>query len=172
MTDISPLSSFETATLTEAVRFLFEQATDLLGRWRRARGPAAPEPTSAAAEAPVLAGVLVPAPLGGLSLPQREALAELRRRASDYVDGVLAVSLGDPKLVATVEELRTALETALGQHITFRGELGRPLSGTPLTEVPSARNTVVGSLVVSGERAIGVNDNSGIASSGDGASFR
>lgn len=116
---------------------------------------------------PVLDGELSPVPADEVPPMVVGALAERRRLAADYLDGVLPMSPGDPRMLQVIEDLRQALEAALAQYITFRGEEGRPRTGAPLAGQGSAVAHSNLDIDVSGERAVGVNFNHGSIETGD-----
>ncbi|MFI9007540.1 hypothetical protein ACIGNX_09955 [Actinosynnema sp. NPDC053489] len=121
MADPLTLSVLGAAALTEGVKFLYGQATELLKRRRERRD-----------EAIEVSPGAVPELEGGLRLPLRADdavlervepdLRELRRRLQDYADGVEAVASGDRELLESADAVRRLLEAVYGQRITFRGE--------------------------------------------------
>jgi hypothetical protein len=131
--------------VTEGIKFLYGQATELLRR-RAARKEA-----EAAGKAAALQPVIVEAPpdlLQGELKPVTEdanavdeladELDTLRKQLSDYIDGIAKPDAADPVLDRKVDALRTALESAMGQRITFKGEQ-RNESGTVVTGRVSAK---------------------------------
>jgi hypothetical protein len=119
------LSALGAAALTEGIKFLYSQVTELLKR-RRER-PAAPPAL------PELAAKLEPIEPDGAALARLEPdLKDLRRLLGDYVDGIEPVDPADQRLLETMDAVRRLLEAIYRQRITFPGE-DRPESG-PLVE--------------------------------------
>jgi hypothetical protein len=171
------LAALGSTTLTEGVKFLYGQLTDLLKRRREHRDDPGSPPD----------GLSVPAtPLGVLDGPldQRpvnvdvldanwDKLLELRRGLVDYVDGVADVAPTDMSLVHRLTDLRGLLELIYGQRLSLTGELGRPATGTAITE--TARDQIsqqVSGGVTYGDRAPVVGINTGVVSTGDQAHIR
>jgi hypothetical protein len=131
-----------TAALTEGVKFLYGQASELLKRWRDRREAAFKEAASAApATEPVT--VVLPETVfaGQLSAPQihfaelerlAEPMRQLWRGLGDYVHGIETVNPSDEGLLKIVDALRQTLEGIYQQRLTFQGEQ-RPASG-PVVE--------------------------------------
>jgi hypothetical protein len=124
------LSVLGAAALTEGIKFLYAQATELLKR-RRERKTAAEQ---APVDTPALEGELrQPLEADPAALERLEPdLRELRRALQDYVDDLEPVDSGDQRLLATADAVRQILEAVYQQRITFRGEQ-RPVSG-PVVE--------------------------------------
>lgn len=121
MTDPLTLSVLGGVALTEGVKFLYGQATELLRRRRDRKAGEAGD-----------AEVALPELDGELELPLRPdqavvervepELKELRRRLQDYVDDIEPVTGDDRALLETADAVRKLLEAVYGQRITFRGE--------------------------------------------------
>jgi hypothetical protein len=150
------LAAVSAVVLTEGVRFLYQQAGELLKRVRARRdakartgaGPDAavpagsePDAVAAAGSEPVdialpttaFAGQLRDPHLDRTVLTQIEpVLARHRLALNEYVEGIRSVEPGDAALCEHVDGLRTALEAVLGQRITFAGEQRAP-SGMRVT---------------------------------------
>jgi hypothetical protein len=127
--------------LSEGIKFLYGQATELLKR-RRERKDAkkAAEPV----QTPELEGELrQPLEVDAEALERLAPdLLELRRELNDYADDLKPVDPEDPQLLATADAVRQILEAVYHQRITFRGEQ-RDASG-PLVEGRVDVTTVAG----------------------------
>ena len=132
MADPLTLSVLGATALTEGIKFLYGQATELL---RRHREKSAKAPVSAP-DVPVLEGELAPLDpdLGVLDRVAPD-LRELRRVLQDYFDDIEPVDPSDDRLLEATDALRQLLEGIYRQRITFRGER-RPASG------PAAAGTI------------------------------
>ncbi|HET6293622.1 MAG TPA: hypothetical protein VFG33_09610 [Kribbella sp.] len=128
MPDPLTLSALGATALTEGIKFLYSQATELLKQRReRAAKPAKPVDTTA------LAGELEPLKADDDVATQVEAeLKRLRHVLQDYVDDIVPIDPKDRELLEATDEVRRLLEAVYGQRITFRGE-HRPESG-PLVQ--------------------------------------
>ncbi|HKS48960.1 MAG TPA: hypothetical protein VJT49_28405 [Amycolatopsis sp.] len=119
MADPLTLGAVGAVALTEGIKFLYDQARELLKQWREKRvkitlQAAAPEGLDAPlAEAEVPETVVA---------QHAETLSELRRSLIEYADEGVVPDPNDPKLLESVDALRRLLEVAYGQRITFRGE--------------------------------------------------
>lgn len=150
MPDPLTLGMLGGVALTEGVKFLYGQATELLRR-RRERKDAKAEPPAPPVGTPALDGELEqPLRVDDAVLEQLEPdLRDLRRDLKDYVDEIEPIDSADERLLATADGLRSVLEAVYGQRITFRGEQ-RPASG-PFVEGRVDVGTVSG--YVAGIRA-------------------
>ncbi|HET7121135.1 MAG TPA: hypothetical protein VFI17_07785 [Solirubrobacterales bacterium] len=158
-------SSLETEAVRSGLAFLFAQATDLLRRRADRRERDEDTGSDLTPDESVLEGSLDPVSIDDLSEAPLATLEELSRRARDYLDGE-ALSPADPASLALIEELRSALERAIGQRITFRWETERPPSGARLDAGPAGEQSAPHA---SGERSVAVNENSGVINTGDQA---
>lgn len=129
MADPLTLTVLGAVALTEGIKFLYGQASELLKR-RRERKDAAKTIEMAATGTPELEGELQQPLVADVeTLDQLEPeLRELRKDLLEYADETEPVQPGDQKLLATTDALRQVLEAVYGQRITFRGE-DRPVSG-------------------------------------------
>lgn len=125
------LSALGTVALTEGIKFLYDQARDLIKTWRERRAAGDTEPIPIAdLEAPVL-----DAPIHSVSVnlafvdEHQKDIRALRAVLTEYVDEGREIQQGDPELLAVIDALRNLLEVAYGQRITFRGE-HRATTGT------------------------------------------
>ncbi|MCM2390523.1 hypothetical protein [Streptomyces albipurpureus] len=134
--------------LTEGVRFLCEQAKELLlRRQRTAAEGAVPE----AAEPEGERVALPPAFSGSLDttsydeqrlIRAADGLLELRSRLENYSAGLVPLDPRSPELLGDIDRLRQLLEAVYGQSITFAGEAGRPASGARLRAVVDVERVV------------------------------
>ncbi|MCD7437853.1 hypothetical protein K4B79_06390 [Streptomyces lincolnensis] len=131
-----------TTTLTEGVRFLYQQAQELISSWRRGRTA---ETTGTPPE-----GVF----LGELRLVPDDP-SVLDEHADAFVallstPGLVRVHVGesvdpeDEDQLRAVAELRALLERVSGRRITFAGEPGREPSGTTVVRGTATADVVHG----------------------------
>jgi hypothetical protein len=143
MADPLTLTALGAVALTEGIKFLYTQASELLKR-RRERKKAAADAAAARAEqaaraapaAPVevatpavVEGELAPVTVDDGALDRlAEEISGLRHDLGRYVDETdpAPVDPSDERLVATVDALRQAIEAVWGQRITFKGERREP----------------------------------------------
>jgi hypothetical protein len=129
------LTAVGVLVLSDGVKFLYAQATELL-KYRRERKEARLAADAAPKLQPpahLLEGAVEPAAPDDARLAQLEDTMRERRLAlAEYADGVADVDPADLELQRRVDDLRRVLEAVYGQRITFKGEL-RPPSG-PLVE--------------------------------------
>jgi hypothetical protein len=119
--------------LTEGIKFLYGQATELLKRRRERKDAAKTIEVEAAATAELEGELKQPLVADVETLDKLEPdLRELRRTLSDYAEELEPVQPGDQKLLETTDAVRQILEAVYNQRITFRGE-DRAASG-PLVE--------------------------------------
>ncbi len=125
------------AALTEGIKFLYGQAGEILKRRRERREAidANEEPPPSTLEAK--SSDLLDNPIALLTIDDEEvdrvteSMNELRKELFDFVDGVKSVDPSDEILLRRADALRRALESAVGQRITFVGENREP-SGQPV----------------------------------------
>jgi hypothetical protein len=120
------LAALGAVALSEGVKFLYGQAGELLKRRREQRASAALPPDLF--EAPP--GELVVDPIRADELEPE--LRDLRRKLSEYGQGVDDVDPGDTEVVEAIDALRRVLEAVYRQPIVFRGE-HRPDGSPDLT---------------------------------------
>jgi hypothetical protein len=109
--------------LTDGIKFLYAQAGEILKRRRERQATADPAPA-----AELLEGELAPLQLDPAAADElTEELRRLRRQLADIADGIEPARATD---VAATLALREAIESIVGQRITFRGERREP-TGTP-----------------------------------------
>jgi hypothetical protein len=138
------------AAITEGIKFLYGQASELL-KWRREKRKTAESAQAAPSPQPPLMprpDVFEPGPaqpsvdegsLGRLVQP----LDELCDKLSGVVAGRTEVDTGDAALLTRVDALRKALEIVTGQRLTFRGET-RPDAQGPVIRGEVHVNRVLG----------------------------
>ncbi|AFU03003.1 hypothetical protein O3I_025260 [Nocardia brasiliensis ATCC 700358] len=117
-----PLAVLGTAALSEGVRFLYDQAGELLRR-RRAGSDTESDPGTDLETPPI---VTEPEQLPAPDMTQVERFEpELRALRSDlheYAAGVDPVAPSDERLLHLVDALRRVLETIHGTPLVFAGE--------------------------------------------------
>ncbi|MBD0266246.1 MAG: hypothetical protein ICV78_27075 [Tolypothrix sp. Co-bin9] len=134
---IDPLSLLGTTALTEGIKFLYNQAGEILKRWREKKDIATQtnqtEPVQVKLPPSVFEGQLSE-PKIHLNLVQQleEQMRTLRKDLSDYADGVETVDVSDENLLQKIDALRQLIEAIYQQRLTFKGEQ-RPSSG-PVVE--------------------------------------
>jgi choline dehydrogenase-like flavoprotein len=126
------LGALGAIALTDGIKFLYAQAGEILKR-RRER-TAAPTPAPG-----LLEGELAPLRLDLTEADERIAeLRRLRGRLADIADEIEPAEETDAEVVDATLALREAIESIVGQRITFRGEQREP-SGTTITGIVRAR---------------------------------
>jgi hypothetical protein len=123
---MDPLTGVETAALVEGVKFLYQQAAEVLSAWRaRRRDRQAPPP--GVVEPPGAIRVEHPQPLPDPTLPEMaDTLQELKDLVEPIKDGEV-----DPEAIAArqaVARLRDLLEVIVGSPITFVSEPPRTVA--------------------------------------------
>ncbi|MFF0549891.1 hypothetical protein ACFYUL_13125 [Streptomyces sp. NPDC004311] len=136
------LAGITAVALNEGVRFLYDQAGEVLRNFRERRAAATSLPTELfeGDQAELVAD------------PERVAALEpelrlLRRDLGEYAHGVDPVDPRDAELLALVDGLRRTLEAVYGAPIVFRGEQQRPEDGPRIrggVEVKEVRGYVAG----------------------------
>lgn len=157
MVDPLTLSAVGAVAITEGIKFLYGQASDLIKRWLDHKE--AEKNASASLSKTEAVEVKLPDVFAGqLSQTQihydvmdriGEQLRELRKDLADYADGIEKVNMDDKNLLQTVDALRQSIEAVYQQRLTFRGEQRSP-SG-PIAESSIDVDEVVG--YVAGIRA-------------------
>jgi len=123
------LAAVGMAAITEGIKFLYGQASELL-KWRHEKHKAAEGTQAVPSEQPKLMSrpdVFEPDPAkASLDEGALERLAQPMDELCDKLSGVVIgrteVVTSDAALVTRVDALRKALEVILGQRLTFRGE--------------------------------------------------
>lgn len=128
MSEPLTLAALGAVALSEGIKFMYEQAKELLRRWREKKDRGETGSLEApAASAPVLDAPLVTARVPDAVLEENaETLTALRRALIEYGDEGRRPDPADHALLETVDALRRVLELAYGQRITFRGERREP----------------------------------------------
>jgi len=149
------LSALGSVALSEGIRFLYGQASEILKRRRdrsqetsggstRVQGPLE------LGDLEILAGTLEPVEIDFDAADQLDAdLKMLSQRLGNYANGLEEVDPTDENLLRVTDALRRVIEAVYQQRITFKGE-ARPPSG-PLVEGRVDVEDVVG--YVAGVRA-------------------
>ena len=162
------LTALSAAALTQGIGFLYVQVGELLRRRRERRqqadaggAPPAPVKVPTAGEGgEVLAGRLASGPVDEEALEQHaDQLARLRGLLSPYQEGDLRVEPRDGQLLEQMEALRSLLEQVYRQRITFQGEPGRPVTGTPVEVRVGDAGQYATQVIASGERAVAAGGN-------------
>jgi hypothetical protein len=141
LADPLTLAVVGTVAVTEGVKFLYNQAGELLKYWREKKKAAA---GAAATSTPTPPEVKLPAAVfeGELAFLKvhddvldrvQQNISELRKALSEYADGVQEIEPGNEVILGQVDALRQLLEVVYQQRITFKGEKGRGPSG-PVVE--------------------------------------
>lgn len=141
---MDPLSTFAAAALTEGVKFLYQQAGELLSAWRaRQNDKDAPPPR--ALDAPDGVTVTGPRPLA--DPPGAEAVT-LLEQLKDLVEPIQSgkVDPASPAARAAIEQLRDVVEAALRAPVRFAGEPPRPLTISDIHVVAEQRTGRVAGL--------------------------
>jgi len=135
MPDPITLAALSTLAVTEGVKFLYNQAGELLKYWREKKKAAA-----AATPPPSPPDVTLPAKTfeGQLASPKihedvlervQPNIGELLKDLSNYAIGFEEIDTGNEAVLSQVDALRQLLEAVYQQRITFKGEKGREPSG-------------------------------------------
>lgn len=141
MVDPLSLSALGAVALTEGIKFLYGQASEVLKRWRERKDAASKDPSAQVSPVQPVVIALPPIFEGQLSSPQihfdaverlEEQIRALRKDLLEYADGTETVDVNDQALLKRTDALRTVLEAVYQQRFTFKGEQ-RPPSG-PVVE--------------------------------------
>ncbi|MFE7183320.1 hypothetical protein [Streptomyces erythrochromogenes] len=135
------LAGITAVALNEGVRFLYDQAGEVLRNFRERRAATTSLPAELFEGAP---GELVADPERVAALEPELRL--LRRDLGEYAQGVDPVDPRDAEVLALVDGLRRTLEAVYGTPIVFRGE-SRPEDGSRIrggVEVKEVRGYVAG----------------------------
>jgi hypothetical protein len=146
------LSAVGASVLTEGIKFLYGQGTELLKVWRQRRERAERgEPSQSHEEVPVprtaaLDGTPTVSEVDGPML-DREALTlvQLTGILSLYVEELVEVDSGNEELVRQADSLRGLLEALYGERFTFLGEQ-RERTGTRV-DIKQVLGTVHGDVI-------------------------
>ena len=134
MLDPLTFSAIGAVAITEGIKFLYGQASEILKRWRERKDSAKDASTQLNNTEPV--DVKLPSVFEGqLSAPHihfdtvervEEQLRELRKDLSEYADGIESVDVKDANFLRRIDALRQLLEAVYQQRITFKGEQHPP----------------------------------------------
>lgn len=134
MVDPFTLSAIGAVAVTEGIKFLYGQASELIKRWLDHKEAAKNASSQLSATEPV--DVKLPDVFDGqLTHPQihydvmdriGDQLRELRKDLADYADGIEKVNMDDKGLLQTVDALRQSVEAVYQQRLTFKGEQRAP----------------------------------------------
>ncbi|WP_030786641.1 hypothetical protein [Streptomyces sp. NRRL S-920] len=133
MADAVTLAVLGSVAATEGIRFLYDQASEVLRAWRERRrqdGEAAAD--AAELNVPVVPCGVLDAPAGdghvdaAVVAREHRALVELSAALSPYALDQLDVDTTDSELALRAGRLRSLLEAVYGQRFTFRGEDREP----------------------------------------------
>jgi hypothetical protein len=117
MSDPLSMANLSATALTEGIKFLYEQAGELLKRRRDRAGAGATETPSIVAQPATL-----PTADPELVRQYRHDLRRLRSDLEDYVSGRSPVAASDNHLVDRTEALRRVVENIYGVPVFFAGE--------------------------------------------------
>jgi len=136
MADPLTLTAVGAVVLTEGIKFLYQQAGEVLKRWRERKDAgksAATEPAEVELPSAAFEGQLEQ-PQVNLEAVERleQDLRDLRAAVADYAQGIDNVDPRNEQLLQTTDALRHAMEAVYGQRITFLGE-PRAASGSSVT---------------------------------------
>jgi hypothetical protein len=124
--------------LTEGIKFLYQQAGEVLKRWReqRERGTALAEHATLHPPDGLFEGTVAPVePRDDQAQHLEQELRETRRLLADYAEGIEVPKPGDRLVAEQVDALRRLLEAVYGQRITFRGEQRLPSGPMVIGEI-------------------------------------
>jgi len=136
MADPLTLTAVGAVVLTEGIKFLYQQAGEVLKRWRERKDAgksATTEPAQVELPPAAFEGQLEQ-PQVNLEAVERleQDLRDLRAAVADYAQGIDNVDPRNEQLLQTTDALRHAMEAVYGQRITFLGE-PRTASGPSVT---------------------------------------
>jgi hypothetical protein len=137
MADPITLALVGTVALTEGIKFLYGQATEILKLWRARKeasktGDASSEPKPVEVKLPeaVFEGQLSNPKVHFENIPPLEnGLKGLHNELSQYANDIEPINSQDEEVLKKVDALRQILEAVYQQRITFKGEKTRPTSG-------------------------------------------
>lgn len=141
MADPLTLSALGAVALTEGIKFLYEQAGEILKRWRERKDSASKEASPqvmkvepAEAKLPsIFQGQLTPLQIHFDAVERlEEQIRGMRKDLSEYAEDIEPVDPHNAFLLQRTEALRQLLEAVYQQRLTFKGEQ-RPPSG-PIVE--------------------------------------
>ena len=138
-----------TTALTEGIKFLYNQAGEILKRWRErnkdvTKQPNPTEPVQVNLPPLVFEGQLSEPKIHFDQVEQlKNELNDLRNNLSKYVEEIEPVDVKNENLLKTIDELRQALQTVYQQRLTFKGE-PQPPSGSKIVEGKFKSDNIAG----------------------------
>lgn len=139
MVDPFSAGALGAVAVVEGIRFVYNQAGEVLKRRRERReaaraGTPPPAEPIVVEEASVLRGRLAPVEIDDRAADELAGeLKALRARLNDYATGVDVPDDDDTDAIASMRALRDALESIIGQRITFTFDQDdRAASGAPV----------------------------------------
>lgn len=151
------LAALGAVVLSEGVRFLYDQAGELIKQRRtRSGGSAEAAPVESTVTPEVVAEPReLPRPDPAQVDRFADELRELRRDLSEFAAGVDPVDPDDEHLVARIDALRQVLEVIYGTPVTLAGEQRDP--STPIIRGRVDADEVAGYVAaVRADRVVGV----------------
>jgi len=133
VSDPLALAALGGAAAGEAIKFLFQQASEVLKTWRSRREKASERLPVPIVDNNVLDGPITDATVdvGAVEQRQKDAVALIGALAPYAMDAA-DIDPSDPELAAIAGQLRALLESVYGAHLTFRGEQ-RSATGSAIT---------------------------------------
>jgi hypothetical protein len=139
MADPITLGVLGTLAATEGIKFLYNQAAELIKAYReRKKNRQDQEAESPVLDVPIKGDQVLDAPPAEgradvqVLAEHEPKIVELHSRLTPYANDLADVPVDDAELSARVDELRGLLEAVYGQRLTFRGEHREP-TGTRVT---------------------------------------
>jgi hypothetical protein len=129
MTDPLSAASVGSAVITEGIKFLYNQAGEVLKRWRQRHEGDSGDAYEARLSPPqgLLEGTVKPyGPRDDYADRLQKDLHESRQLLADYADDIEIAQPGDHDVFERMDALRILLEAVYGQRITFKGERRQP----------------------------------------------
>ncbi len=128
MSETLSLASLSTVTITEGIKFLYEQAGDLLKRRRERRGYVDEGHQSVQTPTAVAEPSALPSPDMELIDVFHGEIRVLWDLLHGYAEGIEAVDVSDVGVLRQVDALRCIIETIYGTPIILVGEKREPIS--------------------------------------------
>jgi hypothetical protein len=150
--------------LTEGIKFLYNQAAEVLKRWRERRDSAsgAKHEKIPVTETPppIFEGELAPLEIHlDMVEPLKDHLLKLRGSLANYADELEPVDPSNQQLLETIDALRQVMEAVFQQPLTFRGEKrsasGPVVEGTIDAEIIAGKAAAVEANLISSGRVVG-----------------
>lgn len=151
--------------LTEGVKFLYNQAAEILKLWRERRKSdlAIKDKTIPITVAPpaIFEGELAPLEIHLDKLePLENHLLQLRGRLANYADELEPIDSNNQQLLEAVDALRQVMEAVYQQRLTFKGEQRSPsgpvVIGTIDVESVAGTAAAVEAKSISSGRVVGM----------------